>query len=94
MGEPVGGNVAVEKRITLNLRVDVNEPQTQSGSSCEHGQGEQRGHATASHKMDTQSFQTGLMFGARLSPLFQATLKVMRVFRLQSGAKVADGKGA
>ena len=31
---------------------------------------------------------------ARLSPLFQATLKVVRVFRLQVGAKLADKNSA
>ena len=41
VGEPVGGNVSVEQRIALDLRVGVNQPQAQSGSGCEHKQGEQ-----------------------------------------------------
>ena len=34
VGKPVSGNVTVDERITLDLRVRVNKPQPQSGSGC------------------------------------------------------------
>ena len=40
VGKPVSGNVSVDERITLDLRVRVNEPQPQSGSGCKYRQGE------------------------------------------------------
>jgi hypothetical protein len=40
VGKPVRGYVSVEQRITLDLRVRVNEPQPQSGSGCKYKQGE------------------------------------------------------
>ena len=43
VGEPVGGNVSVEQRIALDLRVRVDKPQAQSGSGGEHNQGKQEG---------------------------------------------------
>jgi hypothetical protein len=38
VGEPVGGNVTLDERIALDLRMSVNEPQSQSGSGCEYDQ--------------------------------------------------------
>ena len=47
MGEPIGGNVAVDQRIALDLRVGVDRPQAQSGSGCQHNQRKQPSAATS-----------------------------------------------
>ena len=41
MGEPIGGNVPIEQRIALDLRVRMNCPQAQNGSAGKHKQGKQ-----------------------------------------------------
>ena len=41
MGEPIAGDVPIDQRIALDLRVRVDRPQAQGGSGCQHNQRKQ-----------------------------------------------------